>query len=115
VQPEAPIYIEALYRDGVLHPTDPTQFARLSAGRQYRLLLVAETDPADHDNAARLTRELERRTALLRGEQRTLDLLGLFARGDAGPDFAEIEAALDQVRQERLSEWDALHLPGSGE
>jgi hypothetical protein len=115
VHPEAPVYIEVIYRDGALHPADATQFARLCAGRQYRLLLVAETDPADHDHAERLRRELARRTTLLRGDRRTLDLLGLFARGDAGPGFAELEAALDRVRQERLSEWDALHAPDAGE
>ncbi len=109
MHPEAPIYIDVIYRDGALHPADATQFARLSAGRQYRLLLVAETEPADTEH---LKHELARRTRLLRGDQRTIDLLGLFARGDAGPDFAELEAALDRVRQERLSEWDALNALG---
>lgn len=115
MHPEAPIYIEVIYRDGALHPADATQFGRLSAGRQYRLLLVAETDPADHDAAERLTRELARRTRLLRGDQHTVDLLGLFARGDAGPGFAELEAALDRVRQERRSEWAALDSLGREE
>ncbi len=86
---------EAVYENGVLKPVDASG---LTEQRRYRLTLeelpVPESPPAPEVAA-----ELARRTTLLPDGRRVFHLLGLFDRGDPGPDYDEIEAALDAARQ----------------
>jgi predicted DNA-binding antitoxin AbrB/MazE fold protein len=87
--------IEAVYENGVLKPVDASG---LTEQRRYRLTLEelpAPEPPLAPDVAA----ELARRTTLLPDGRRVFHLLGLFDRGDPGPDYDDIEAALDAARQ----------------
>jgi predicted DNA-binding antitoxin AbrB/MazE fold protein len=87
--------IEAVYENGVLKPVDASG---LTEQRRYRLTLE-ELPAPESSPAPEVAAELARRTTLLPDGRRVFHLLGLFDRGDPGPDYDDIEAALDAARQ----------------
>jgi hypothetical protein len=93
--------IEAVYENGVLKPVDASG---LTEQRRYRLTLeelpaLGTTPAPEPPLAPDVAAELARRTTLLPDGRRVFHLLGLFDRGDPGPDYDDIEAALDAARQ----------------
>jgi predicted DNA-binding antitoxin AbrB/MazE fold protein len=104
---EPHITIEAIYEHGALQPVGMHE---LIEGQRYRLLVTAQIPPARSRDLreTRLARELNQRTRVLRDGRRTVDLLGIFADGSEGPTFEELEAVLEDFRQEQASEWDAM-------
>lgn len=103
-----PKITEAIYEHGVLKPLDPSG---LTEHGRYRVILEEIREPKpplDPEFAA----ELARRTTILPDGRRIINLLGIFDHGDFDPSYEEIEAALDEARQETLKEWDELYGPG---
>ena len=101
--------VEAVYEQGTLKLDD---VRGLKEHQRYRVILeeIVELPVADPELAA----ELERRTTILPDGRRVVRLAGLFDRGEPGPSYEEIEAALDEYRQEQAKELDELYGPEPG-
>lgn len=102
---------EAVYEHGVLKPLGGQQLRE----QQHYRITVEEISKADVLIDPEIAAEIDRRTTVLPDGRRIVSLLGLFDHGDPGPTFEEIEAALDDFRQEQQREWDEVFRPEQGQ
>ena len=101
---------EAVYEHGVLKPFGDQQLKE-----QHYRITVEEISKADVLIDPEIVAEIERRTTVLADGRRVINLLGLFDHGDPGPTFEDIEATLDDARQEQQREWDEFFRPEQGQ
>ncbi len=102
---------EAVYEHGVLKPLGDQQ---LKEQQHYRIT-VEEISKAKVSSDLGIAAEIERHTTVLPDGRRVIRLLGLFDHGAPGPTFDEIEATLDDSRQEQQREWDELFRSEQGQ
>ncbi|MFL5804202.1 MAG: antitoxin family protein [Roseiflexaceae bacterium] len=99
--------VEAIYEHGTLKLENTSG---LKEHQRYRVIVEEISEPQPPADPA-LAAELARRTTILPDGRRIVRLMGLFDRGEPGPSYEEIEAALDESRQEQAKEWDELYGP----
>lgn len=96
------VFIEAIYEGGMLRPLVSYHFTE---HKRYRLMLMEEISTSELPNHTAMAEEIARRTITLPDGRSMINVQGLFAYSKVDLDYDDIEATLNEFRQEQAREW----------